>query len=356
MAAEGRRAPEALARICDRAMALEPDDRYATAQEMHDALQDYLDGEGGHTSAREVGKFVAEKFAEDRAKVKAMIESQLKDIRWSGAYPKSTAVDLPKIDPEQRMITPTNTQRVESGSSSRSGSGQVSILPSSSDLGRSSGSLTNAASLLGAPPSAKRHRPVALIAVGAVVAAGVFLLGLRFFAPGSATTPGTQVTQATSSALAIHPIEATAAPHETALTPAPGQDAVKLTVHVTPANAKIYLDDALLSAGHFEGKLVKSDTARRLRVEAAHYLSKEETVTLTGDVMLSFSLEREAPGVAPGTQYVPRGGTHPTAAPEPQVATVAAPPPVPVPVPAPAPAPTNQKPKRAIDSDSPYAQ
>src|SRR5262249_15218347 len=60
-------APEALARICDRALAWNREDRYATAQEMHDALHEYLEQIGGKTTARDVGRFVADKFAEDRA-------------------------------------------------------------------------------------------------------------------------------------------------------------------------------------------------------------------------------------------------------------------------------------------------
>jgi serine/threonine-protein kinase len=330
-------APESLALICDRALAANRDDRYATAQDMHDALNEYLDG-AGHTSARDVGKFVAEKFAEDRAKVKTLIESQLKDVRWSGSFPKVTGVDLPKIDPGQIVVTPTGQKAIDSGSN-----------PSST-----SGSLTNAtASVSPGSQAAKPNRPIALMAVAAVAAIGVLVVGVRFLVPSNEPAPAPEPTQ---------PAAAAAPPKETAPVPppAPGQDTVKLTIHVSPPDAKIYLDDALLSAGAFEGKVVRTEQARSVRAEAPHYVSKAETVTLTGDVMLSFSLEKEAAGAAaaPPPAYVPRGGARPAQAPEPPraVAPAQLPPPQPAAAPAPAPTPTGPvKPKRAIDSDSPYA-
>jgi serine/threonine-protein kinase len=337
--------PAALAAICERALAPSPDDRYATAQEMHEALEGYLRSVES-SSARDVGKFVAERFADDRAKVKGLIESQLRDVRWSGQFPKVTGIDLPKIDPGQVLLTPTGQKVLESGSGVQSATLLRTAEPASVS------GLTNAGATLGQPPPQKPGRPVVLIGIGAVAAVAVIVLGVRFLAPGA---PPPQPVAASTG-------EATAAAREVAapatVAPAPGQDAVKLTVRVTPANAKIYLDDVLLSAGGFEGKVVKSDKVRKVRAEAAHFAMKEETVTLGGDVMLSFSLEKEAPGatpVGPG----PRSRPAAAAALEPPAAAppAAAPAPVPAPAATPAPAPTaGQKPKRAIDSDSPYAK
>jgi serine/threonine-protein kinase len=333
--------PEALARICEKALSVRREDRFATAQEMHDALQEHLAASGGHTSARDVGKFVAERFVEDRAKVKTLIESQLKDLRWSGAYPKLTGVDLPKIDPGQLVITPTGAQQLDSVS------GRA---PSSVDLGQSSSSLTNAAASLATPPSAKPGRPVAVIAVAVAAALGVLVVGVRFL--GSSAPPPAPARPAE---------QAAAPPVVTALPPAPGQDAIKLIVRVTPASAKIFLDDALLSAGSFEGKVVKSDKPRKIRVESEHYLSKSETVELQGDVMLSLALEKDS-GAAPATPppVSPTWRGRPAAAaPAPEPA--AAPPPTPAAAPPPpaaaAPAPTQTgKTKRAIDTSSPFEQ
>jgi serine/threonine-protein kinase len=343
--------PDALAAVCDRALAHNREDRFATAQEMHDALEAYLDATGAKATAREVGRFVAEKFSEDRAKVKTLIESQLRDIRWSGAYPKVTGVDLPKIDPGQSgqlVITPTGSQTTLDAPSSRL---PVPSSPTGSgELVRSS-SLTNASTAL-APPSSKPHRPVVLIVVAALAAVGVLVAGVRLLVPG---TPAPVASASAAPETAKQAAEtATGAATPVVPAPAPGQEAVKLTIRVHPSNAKIFLDDVLLSAGPFEGKVLKSDKVRRIRAEAAHYVAKEESVSLSSDVMLGFALEREVPGAPPPPVHVGRGRP---VAPEPT--SQAASPPTAAPAPAPAPTPTTapgQKPKRVIDSESPYTQ
>jgi serine/threonine-protein kinase len=70
-------APKHLAAICAKAMAHDREDRYATADAMADELEDWLGNTTQHVSARDVGSFVAEKFAATRAKISAAIEAQL---------------------------------------------------------------------------------------------------------------------------------------------------------------------------------------------------------------------------------------------------------------------------------------
>ncbi|MFT3771379.1 MAG: serine/threonine-protein kinase [Minicystis sp.] len=341
---------DGLAAICDKALAVAPGDRYESANAMHEALEAWLAASPERPSARDVGKYVAEKFADDRAKVKAVIESQLRDVRWSGAYPKLTGVDLPKIDPGQVMITPTGQKQVDSKS------GEHPLLtPARASSSFTGSSVTNAeTSLREAAPPPKGNKPLVLVAVGGLAAVGVIVLGVRFLAPAPQPV---QVVTVTATSDAAPPARETAAAPATA----PGQDSVKLTVRVTPGNAKVYLDDALLGAGPFEGKVVKGDRPRKLRAEAPHHTAKEETVTLTGDVIVSFSLEKEA--AAPAPQPAGAAAARPRPASEPQAAAPppqpAAPPPQPTAAPQPTPAPTpahsGQRPKRTIDADSPYA-
>lgn len=73
--------------------------------------------------------------------------------------------------------------------------------------------------------------------------------GVRLFAP------------TTSPAATLAPDAASPREPTTAAAAAPASEVVKLTVKVTPANARIMLDDALLSVGPFEGKLVKRPQA-----------------------------------------------------------------------------------------------
>jgi len=69
-------------------------------------------------------------------------------------------------------------------------------------------------------------------------------------------------------------------------------ESVSLKVRASPSDAKIYLDNILLGAGSFEGRVPYSDAPRVLRVEAEGHQSKEESLTPTADLVTSFSLDK----------------------------------------------------------------
>ncbi|HET9955067.1 MAG TPA: protein kinase [Polyangiaceae bacterium] len=68
--------PAELARITQRALALNPDDRYSTAHEFQQDLEQYLER---HASVRrrDVGLFVSQTFTEPRAELKSLVEREL---------------------------------------------------------------------------------------------------------------------------------------------------------------------------------------------------------------------------------------------------------------------------------------
>jgi hypothetical protein len=235
-------------------------------------------------------------------------------------------MDLPKIDPGPLMITPTG------GVESPKRSGNSSV--------------TNATAAIPATTTQQSPtrpvRPTALIAIAACAMAVVVVVGVRFLAP-TAAAPAVQPDTSSRSAPASSQGAAAPTVIQVVQPPPATADTVKLTIKVSPPNARIFLDDALLSAGPFEGKVVRTDQPKRVRVEAPHHVTKEETISLTGDAMMSFALEREAPGAPPAP--LTHGKPPPTAEP------VATQPPTPPP---PAPLPPGQKPKRAIDQENPY--
>lgn len=63
--------------ICMRALAVNPDDRYPTALVLQEELEGFLQDAGERITTRDIGKRVAESFAERRAEVKAAIEERL---------------------------------------------------------------------------------------------------------------------------------------------------------------------------------------------------------------------------------------------------------------------------------------
>lgn len=70
--------PEALVKMCDRALALEPADRYPTAEAFRSDLEQYLAETGALVDARRrLGPAVATLFADKRAEMRVIVERQL---------------------------------------------------------------------------------------------------------------------------------------------------------------------------------------------------------------------------------------------------------------------------------------
>jgi serine/threonine protein kinase len=99
-------APQAdpeLARICSRALASLPVERYVTAAEFQHGLERWLTEKGEDVTARAVGTFVAAHFEKDRAAVKAQLEEELRDYS-SSSRPKVRKGDEPSSDPDATLV------------------------------------------------------------------------------------------------------------------------------------------------------------------------------------------------------------------------------------------------------------
>jgi serine/threonine-protein kinase len=79
-------APE-LEAICMRAVAMRPEDRFATAAELQSALEEHLETSGARVGSKALAKWMNEALADKRAQVKAEIEEQIRrgsaDVRTS---------------------------------------------------------------------------------------------------------------------------------------------------------------------------------------------------------------------------------------------------------------------------------
>ncbi|MFI5301059.1 MAG: serine/threonine-protein kinase, partial [Polyangiales bacterium] len=73
-------APPELARICERAIAPDPNDRYATAEDLQIAIEEYLEAHGGGATSRRIGAEIGERFAGERATLRREIEEQLRAV------------------------------------------------------------------------------------------------------------------------------------------------------------------------------------------------------------------------------------------------------------------------------------
>jgi serine/threonine protein kinase len=80
-----------LAEICDRALAVDPDARFPTAEDFRAELQEYLQLSGVRVEAPEIGHFMRDVFAQERRDIHMVIERAMKH---SGAS-ESTVEALP---------------------------------------------------------------------------------------------------------------------------------------------------------------------------------------------------------------------------------------------------------------------
>jgi serine/threonine protein kinase len=91
--------PERLERICLKALAFSPDERYVSAAELQTDLESFLDKAYGRVNGRDVGKLISERFSKEREVMHTTIDQQLKGVQnagWSGTF------TLPKLDSPRR--------------------------------------------------------------------------------------------------------------------------------------------------------------------------------------------------------------------------------------------------------------
>ncbi|MEM9695365.1 MAG: hypothetical protein AAGA56_22670, partial [Myxococcota bacterium] len=73
--------PDELDAICRKALAIEPDDRYETAEQFQHALEEYIERHLRPPTQREVGRLCSQLFAKERKQIKEIVEGQLAKIK-----------------------------------------------------------------------------------------------------------------------------------------------------------------------------------------------------------------------------------------------------------------------------------
>jgi serine/threonine protein kinase len=297
--------PDHIARVIERATALDREHRYPTALAMQRELDDLAFLSGLRIDGPEVGRVVSEMFAQERNRVRGVIEAQLGSMRWTGEHPAAPQ-SLPSIAVGPRPAD-------ASGASQLGVPGAVRMSSYTTAPTHSGAALS-----MRAPEPPPRRWPLfaglGLAMIGVVAVIAVALVGRARRSEGP---------------IAI----GTGAPAPAASGTSSLDESVTLKVRASPPEARILLDGTLLGGGNYEGKVQRGDGERILRVEADGYEPKEEKITLGSDLMMSVSLEKHAgPAGAPepstgspavaATPYrvpgrLPTAPTTPAAVPEP---------------------------------------
>jgi len=272
--------------ICDKAMALDPNDRFATAAEFRQALKPYLTE--NLTAPEDLAAWMSEKFAAERKELRAKIDTQIQaheDATHSG--------EVPVVSVGSATLTPLT--------------GQV---PTPTE-------------------GASRNRWWMGLAGAAVVIVGA----LAFISTQDTEVPVVEETPV------VEPPVVEAAPSTlpppAAVEPPPGVPTIDLSISAEPATATLFLDGTRLDSNPFQADVQANGEMHRLRATAEGFVDHEQLIVFDRDRRLNIVLE-EAPDEAPrGMRRGMRTARVGTAAPA-DPAEEVAPPPLPPPPPPPA--------------------
>jgi serine/threonine-protein kinase len=246
-------APEELDRICQKALANEREDRYATAADLHNELEAYLREAGANDSVRDLGKFVAGLFAEKRQEIATKIEERIRQAASlpSDAAPISSPLPTLSVTPVREKLASTPADR-------------------SSSLGEL------------AP-----RRPWKRMAIPGAVVGALALLGIAIAARDTSDSDAALQAPTDSAGLA-------------------DTTHVELSIVATPPDAKLYLDGAPLHSNPSNSKHLRDGATHHIRAEAPGHVTSSRVVTFdVGAVSVDIALDPEQPEVEDDTASEP---------------------------------------------------
>jgi serine/threonine protein kinase len=235
-------APEGLAEICDRAMAHDREGRFASAAEMREALEGWLEQRLARAGQKELAALLTDAFAEERAKLRARINEQLNRLR-SGEQTSLTVLDLELV----------------------------------SSVAERTPGLKSSVMVQTKPIKPAGRAWIAALALGGVAAVAVTSLLTR---RGEAPTRDRGAAAASAAA------------------EAPGN--IDVVLRYSPASATATLDGARIDENPFHGRFPRDGSAHHVEVQAEGFRAERRVFSFDRNHELLIDLVREA-GAGAGT-------------------------------------------------------
>jgi serine/threonine-protein kinase len=299
--------PAELDEICARAMAWDRDERYQSAGELQADLERYLAASGTNVTARDVGAWVSELFREDRARTSALIEAHVAHARTAGSRDDVPVIEVTArsgggrtpSDPRVPAMTPglrapddsPTAPSAEVSAAAPSGPRRVELLRARAPMmiAGAAFAATFAGLVVFAWPSAgDKQEPAARLAVAPPGSPPAAARSAAAPAPAAAVPPAAPA--------AASPATEPRQPAQAAPAPPPPLIAsqVSVEIRVSPANARLTIDDTAILGNPFVGNFRGDRAVHHLRASAPGYISKSLPFELDANVSLDLSLEREA--------------------------------------------------------------
>ncbi|WP_394849900.1 serine/threonine protein kinase [Pendulispora brunnea] len=306
-----RGTPAELIRICKKAMACDPAERYPTATALRVDLEALIASLGGATSA-DVGDMVSKAFAERRQEVRAAIDARLSTSTQS--IPAIETAQLPRLLPSTAPPP------------------EMDVAPPSSSTPL---------------PAFRRRVHWGLVGAGVAVALGLVAAAVVVTrAPGGAPDgprPIAAATETTPPAAAVLQSE--------------------VTFDVSPPQAQVFVDDIFLIGRPPHGAFPRDDRSHVVRVQAAGFATKFLEVAFgSANLHVEVVLEKERYQAAatpppPAPVHAPMNRARVASAPPPNAATAESAPAIPPASPPSKPAVHRPASARAtIDTGDPWSE
>jgi serine/threonine-protein kinase len=239
-----------LERIVMKALELDPDRRYSTAQELQEELERVAE-RSQPVRGRDIGRFVSSLFAEARAEVKLGIERELAALSTTDTY------------------TPPSSRDQQPGSA---GGFQHTIRPETPT--RTGPSLFD----VKRPTSIAAFALLGLMLLGFTAAAGLFLADRHAGrnAPFGSSTAESQVPVVLATLETVSPV---------------ASGPMRIQFEIKPPGAQLALDGRPLGAGVLDAFLPLDGVQHRLEVSARGYEPVTRTFAVAGPEKLTVELE-----------------------------------------------------------------
>lgn len=301
---EDRSAPPELAAICDQALAVDPDARYATAEELRLAIEEFVVDQHLELDRTQLSDYVTGLLGDAKERTRKVIEQQMK---FAASLPSGETLTrtLPTLDgltpsPPQKVVGRELLQLMESTATPDTGAGRLT-----------DGPVTTLS------PAAKGAFAVVGLLLLVLTAVVVWLVVRTSPTPPPVALAPQPVVVAPPVAVPVPVPEPapSAAPRVEPVAPTTPPEPSKISVRVraTPAFARVYLDGTELEGNPFEGQLQRDAAVHQLRVVARGYEEVRREVQLDRDLVIELSLARlatpaKSPPRAPDDKAKPAPG------------------------------------------------
>jgi serine/threonine-protein kinase len=261
--------PASLSGVCERALAFDREERYGSASEFMNDLEDALTTASLLATPRQVGQLVSELFESERLGTNHIIESQIARIKSLSSPEDEELAQIDGLRSAKSHSATSLTPNYTSEPPTRLMPSDVLGDPRPTPLPVGDDSDTALSTALMPPQSllSKARKPILLLALAVCCAALVAVVVTR-----------------------MRPLDGapTAASEQTA--PPPRQ--LKLTVQTTPPTAEVSIDGADFVPAPHVGVYPADGKKHQLRVRAAGYLETVQELTFERDFLLDITLRR----------------------------------------------------------------